>query len=67
MKEIGKYDAVVLNDVPAEIRNDVLKYCYQHSIRVYVVPKITDIIIRNGEDISAFDTPLILVPSRSTA
>ncbi len=63
-QELGKYDAVVLNDVPAEIRNDVLKYCYQHSIRVYVVPKITDIIIRNGEDISAFDTPLILVAGK---
>ena len=62
--EIGKYDAVVLNDVPAEIRNDILKYCYQHSLRVYVVPKITDIIIRNSEDISAFDTPLLLVAGK---
>ena len=63
-QELGNYDAVVLNDVPAEIRNDVLKYCYQHSIRVYVVPKITDIIIRNGEDITAFDTPMILVAGK---
>ncbi len=63
-QEIEKYDAVVLNDVPAEERNDIVKYCYQHSIRVYVVPKITDIIIRNGEDITAFDTPLILVAGK---
>ena len=62
--EIEKYDAVVINDVPAEMRNDILKYCYQHSIRVYVVPKITDIIIRNGGDITAFDTPLILVAGK---
>ena len=33
-------------------------------MRVYVVPKITDIIIRNGEDITAFDTPLILVAGK---
>ena len=63
-REIEKYDAVVLNDVHAEERNDILKYCYQHSIRVYVVPKITDLIIRNGEDITAFDTPLILVAGK---
>lgn len=63
-EEIHKYDAVVLNDVPAEIRNDIVKYCYKHSIRIYVAPKITDIIIRNGEDISAFDTPLILVAGK---
>ncbi len=60
-QEIVKYDAVVLNDLSAQLRNDLVKYCYQHSIRLYVAPKITDIIIRNGEDISAFDTPLLLV------
>lgn len=60
-QEITKYDAVVLNDVPAEIRNDIVKFCYQKALRVYVVPKITDIILKNGEDISVFDTPLLLV------
>lgn len=59
--QLGKYDAVVLNDVPAQIRNDIVKYCYRHSIRLYVVPKITDIILKNAEDISSFDTPLQLV------
>ena len=59
--QLGKYDAVVLNDVPAQIRNDIVKYCYRHSIRLYVVPKITDIILKNAEDISSFDTPLLLV------
>lgn len=59
--QLHNYDAVVLNDVPAQIRNDILKYCYQHSIRLYVVPKITDIILKNAEDISTFDTPLQLV------
>ena len=63
-QEIVKYDAVVLNDVPAELRNDLLKFCYQHAHRAYVVPKITDIILRNGEDISAFDTPLLLVAGK---
>lgn len=63
-QEIVKYDAVVLNDLSASLRNDLVKYCYQHSIRLYVAPKITDIIIRNGEDISAFDTPLILVAGK---
>ena len=59
--QLSKYDAVVLNDVPPQIRNDIVKYCYQHSIRLYVVPKITDIILKNAEDISTFDTPMQLV------
>lgn len=61
IEEIRKHDAVVINDVPAEIRNDILKFCYGERVRAYVVPKITDIIISGSEDINLFDTPLFLV------
>lgn len=60
-REILDYDAVVLNDVSAEIRNDILKFCYQKKVRVYVVPKISDIINRGAQEICLFDTPLLLV------
>lgn len=59
--ELGKYDAVVINDISAQLRNDILKYCYQHGIRTYVAPKISDIIIRGATEITLFDTPLFLV------
>lgn len=61
IEKLAQYDAAVLNDVPNQLRNDILKYCYEHRIRAYVVPKITDIILRNGLDITAFDTPLLMV------
>lgn len=60
-REIDTHDAVVLNDVPAMQRNDVLKYCYEHKVRTYMVPKLSDIIIRGGQDINLFDTPMLLV------
>lgn len=60
-KEIDKHDAVILNDIPAQNCNDILKYCYHRGIRTYVVPKISDIIVRGAEDITLFDTPLLLV------
>ena len=63
-KEITSHDAVIINDVPAQVRNDILKYCYQRGIRTYLVPKITDIIARGAQDISLFDTPLLLVKGR---
>lgn len=63
-KEITAHDAVIINDVPAQTRNDILKYCYQRGIRTYLVPKITDIIAQGAEDISLFDTPLLLVKGR---
>ncbi len=60
-QEILKYPAVVINDVTAQVRNDILKFCYENQIRSYVVPKITDVIMRGAKDVSLFDTPIFLV------
>ena len=59
-QQIVSYDAVIINDVPAQIRNDILKFCYRNHIRTYVTPKISDIIVRGGTSINLFDTPLLL-------
>ena len=61
VNEIPKYDAVILNDVSAPLRNDILKFCYRFRVRTYVAPKLTDIMIRGAKNISLFDTPLLLV------
>ncbi len=60
-QEIPKHDAVILNDVPAEIRNDILKFCYRYRVRTYVAPKLTDIMLRGAKNNTLFDTPLLLV------
>lgn len=57
---IDRYEGVILCDMPGQLRNDILKYCFEKKIRVYVAPKISDIIIRGAEDIRLFDTPLLL-------
>ncbi len=57
---IKEYNAVVLCDLPAQARNQIMKYCYQESIRTYVTPKISDVILRGADDIHLFDTPLLL-------
>ena len=61
VQEIPKHDAVILNDVPAQMRNDILKFCYRYRVRTYVAPKLTDIMLRGGKNITLFDTPLLLV------
>ena len=58
---IPKYDAVILNDVPAQMRNDLLKFCYRFRVRTYVSPKLTDIMLRGARNITLFDSPLLLV------
>ena len=61
IKQIVEHESVVLNEVPTELRDRILKFCYQYRKRCYVVPQLTDIIIRGGENNSLFDTPLLLV------
>ena len=59
-EKILEYDGVIIHDIPAQMRNDLLKFCFDHSMRAYIVPKISDIILRGADDIRLFDTPLLL-------
>ncbi|MGN0383980.1 MAG: sugar transferase [Eubacterium sp.] len=61
---IDKHPAVLLCDIPAQMRNDILKYCFEKSKRAYVTPKISDIILKGSSDIHLFDTPLLLCKNR---
>lgn len=61
IKEIGEqYNGIIIWDIPHIERNQLMKYCYTNSIRVYTMPKITDILVRGSEQIHLFDTPLLL-------
>lgn len=59
-EKIRQYDAVLLNDIPSKYKNRILKYCFEHSVRVYFTPKISDIIVKGTEEINLFDSPLFL-------
>ena len=60
-EKINQYDGIIICDVPSGMRNELLKYCYGISIRVYLTPKISDILARSADEINLFDTPLLLV------
>ena len=54
------YGAVVLWDIPIKERNDLLKYCYSNSVRVYMMPKISDVLVKGSDQLHLFDTPILL-------
>lgn len=62
--KISRYESVILCDIKSDLRNKLLKFCFDRSIRVYLTPKISDIIIRGADDINLFDTPLLLCRNR---
>ncbi len=55
-----RYDAVVLWDISTQERNKLLKFFYGKSIRVYMMPKITDVLIQGSDQLHFFDTPIFL-------
>ena len=61
---LSEYDAVLINNVPARPRNDILKLCFARNKRLYFVPKISDIITRSADSLKLFDTPLFLCRNR---
>ncbi|MDE5589215.1 MAG: sugar transferase [Acetatifactor sp.] len=58
--ESDECNAVVLGDISAENRGPLLKFCYGRSIRVYLMPKITDVILSGAEELHVFDSPMLL-------
>ena len=48
-------DLYIIND-----RVVFIKHCFNNSRNIYVIPKISDILLKYSEDILVFDTPLYL-------
>ncbi len=63
-EEILRHQAVMICDVPSHERNLFLKFCFEHDIRCYCEPKISDIMVMSSEEINLFDTPLLLFRNR---
>lgn len=58
--EAGECNAVLIGDISVEERTPLIKFCYGQSIRVYLLPKITDVILMGAEELHVFDSPMLL-------
>ncbi len=56
--DTGYYTAVIVSDIPEELRNKVVKYCFEQDLICYAAPSITDIMLGASEKIVYFDTQL---------
>lgn len=59
-EKVNQYHNVILADIPDEIRNKLVKYCFAHDVRCYTVPKISDVLIKSSYVVHEFDTTLLL-------
>jgi exopolysaccharide biosynthesis polyprenyl glycosylphosphotransferase len=60
ISEMEQCDAVLLNDLPSKDKNRLLKKCFEMDKRVYITPKLSDIMVKNSEDLNLVDTPIYL-------
>jgi exopolysaccharide biosynthesis polyprenyl glycosylphosphotransferase len=57
---LGSYRGIVLWDVPLDARNELWKFFYGKSKRVYIMPRISDVLLKGTDQLHFFDTPLLL-------
>lgn len=60
-EEVQDCDAMMLYGIEEQKRNVLVKYCYEKSIRIYVAPEISDILLRGADRVHSFDTPFFLL------
>ena len=58
-KAIKKHRAVVLCDLPTELRDKVALYCQENNTAVYFVPGMSDMIFTSGHGLHYFEGHLI--------
>lgn len=60
MEQAAQYGGVIVGDISSELRNNLIKKCYENNIRSYTVPKVSDILVRTSVELDIFDSPLYL-------
>ena len=58
LRRVHEHECVLIGDIGSQERLDLIKYCYEHSIEAYSLPKLGDILIRSGHEMNMFDTEL---------
>ena len=52
--------AVFLCGIPSGVRNDILKYCINHGVRVYIRPQNGDVVLSGAKRMQMFHVPVLL-------
>ena len=60
VEAILPFDAVLINDVPSDREDELLRICFDINKRVYFTPAISDVMIKSSDDINLFDTLIYL-------
>ena len=57
---ILQVNCVMFGEMDLRLRNQLVEFCYEHGIRVYIVPNVEDIMLNTAQSTRIFDTPVLL-------
>lgn len=58
---LKSYDAVIISDQLSEQeRSELIKLCFERSIPAYVLPSLSDLILRGADNSNIFDSPVVV-------
>lgn len=58
---LADMDTVFLSGVHSHDRNIILKYCVEHGVNVYVIPRVGDVIMSGAKKMHMFHLPMLRV------
>ena len=61
LKELEMAEVVFVRGLPTNERNEVLKYCIQNGIELYLWPKIGDVLLSGAQHTHMFHVPMMRV------
>ncbi len=63
-KHIDRVDTVFLHEVPVDVREEIVEYCYKNFKNIYYTPEIADIVQINAKHMILDDVSLVAAPVR---
>ena len=61
LDKLNEVDTVFLSGIHSHDRNIILKYCIEHNVRVYVVPRVGDVLMSGAQQVHLFHLPMLRV------
>lgn len=58
---LERMETVFLSGIHSHERNIILKYCVEHNVQVYVIPRVGDVILSGAKRMHMFHLPMLRV------
>mgnify|MGYP004568539437 FL=1 len=64
LEKLNTIETVFLSGIHSHERNIILKYCIEHRIQVYVIPRVGDVLMSGAQQVHMFHLPMpFLMPA----